>query len=348
MPGLSALQGKYQLELRSTMPKDLCAENIKLHPFTALVTFARAHQAAWVKSMYCLNGDSDTDDENTNTAVTPLYNLTKSEWWFHNNTNCPAYPPADGEFLELPAGGTFTVEIAQNRAFTTLSYDGELVTDWPDGGNYPANYSESPDCITSPNLHTQNESMAAGTAFAIAYKSEIEDVEVEDLVVFSTLQNTPFKRLATYEVPAALPACPDEGCICAWGWYAYELASSCGTPNMYHEGFRCTVVNATGTVAVGAGQAPVWCEDDASTCVSGPKQMLYWNQLDGNNIEVDGYDLAGMPKSPAYGPKCGFSWGAQNDIFTGDDLSRRYIHRNQRKLGSAGPVDRASFWAKAK
>ncbi|KIY47293.1 hypothetical protein FISHEDRAFT_74814 [Fistulina hepatica ATCC 64428] len=63
-----------------------------------------------------------------------------------------------------------------------------------------------------------SESMAAGTAFAITYKSEIEDIEVEDLIVFTTLQNTPFKHLTTYEVPAALPACPDEGCNCAWGW----------------------------------------------------------------------------------------------------------------------------------
>ena len=37
--------------------------------------------------------------------------------------------------------------------------------------------------------------------------------------------------------------------------------------------------------------------------------MIAWNQLDGNNIEVEGYDLAGFPKSPAYNNKLGFKHG---------------------------------------
>ncbi|KIY46497.1 hypothetical protein FISHEDRAFT_28572, partial [Fistulina hepatica ATCC 64428] len=285
--------------------------------FLSAALLARAHQVAWVKGMYCINGDSDTDNENAWDPVEPLYELTKSEWWFHNVTNCIAHPPADGDVLELPAGGNFTVEIATNRAFTTLSYNGTYVSDWPDGKTYPDDYVLR--TVSSPALvfrtfelrgflvHTQNQSMAAGSAFAIAYKSDINDVEPEDLVVFTTLEHTPWKRIASYEVPAALPACPDDGCICAWGWWI--VMHSCGQPNMYHNAYRCNVTNATGTVAVGTGQAPVWCENDTSACVSGPKQMLYWNQADGNNIEVSGYDLAGEPKSPAYGPKCGFSWG---------------------------------------
>lgn len=39
-----------------------------------------------------------------------------------------------------PAGGSFTVEIASNRAKTTLSYNGRDTSDWPDGEVYPEDY----------------------------------------------------------------------------------------------------------------------------------------------------------------------------------------------------------------
>lgn len=57
-----------------------------------------------------------------------------------------------------PAGGSFTVEIATNRAFTSLSYDGYYATDWLDGQNHTGSTDTlfdavlSPEgCITDPN-----------------------------------------------------------------------------------------------------------------------------------------------------------------------------------------------------
>ena len=38
--------------------------------------------------------------------------------------------------------------------------------------------------------------------------------------------------------------------------------------------------------------------------------MVYWNQLSGNNIEVDGWDRSGNHKSPTYNMKLGFANGA--------------------------------------
>jgi len=38
-------------------------------------------------------------------------------------------------------------------------------------------------------------------------------------------------------------------------------------------------------------------------------QMVYWNQLEGNNIVVSGSDLSGNPRSPTYNAKLGFSNG---------------------------------------
>ena len=78
---------------------------------------------------------------------------------------------------------------------------------------------------------------------------------------------------------------------------------------MYHVPFRCTVTGAISNAPVAAAVPPVWCEGDPSSCIKGAKQMLYWNQLDGNNIEVSGWDLSGGHKSPGYNAKCGFADG---------------------------------------
>jgi len=134
---------------------------------------------------------------------------------------------------------------------------------------------------------------------------------MENLVVFSVLSNTPWERLATFEVPD-LPACPPEGCICAWNW----VPNGCGEPNMYMEGFRCTVTNVnTQARPLGFPKPAVWCEDDSTKCLSGPKQIIAWNQADGNNIHVTGMDNSGSPRSPGYNMKLGFRNGAQTDIF---------------------------------
>ncbi|KIY45134.1 hypothetical protein FISHEDRAFT_49868 [Fistulina hepatica ATCC 64428] len=69
---------------------------------------------------------------------------------------------------------------------------------------------------------------------------------------------------------------------------------------------RCEVTYATDTVAPGIGQAPVWCEDDASACVSGLKQMLYWGVM-----EVTGKSVATISQSPAYGPRECFFCGVR-------------------------------------
>ena len=38
-------------------------------------------------------------------------------------------------------------------------------------------------------------------------------------------------------------------------------------------------------------------------------QMIFWHQKTGNNVQVEGYDKAGDPKSPAYNSKMGFHDG---------------------------------------
>ena len=112
-----------------------------------------------------------------------------------------------------PANGEFTVELAVNRAFTTLSYNGKNIATYGDGQDHPGlgvtleGKADANACIVNPNsefcsarvvflflnkcdnpvVHTQNESMAAGTIFSISYTSDINQVTEDNLVVFTVL-----------------------------------------------------------------------------------------------------------------------------------------------------------------
>jgi len=308
------------------------------------------HIVPWHKGMYCLNGTTGVDNPGTNEAVNPLYQLTFQDWWFHHVNNCDQFPPAPGDFLELPANGEFTVELTMNRAFTTLSFNGQYTGLYGDGQNHPGlgvtPSGQVPPCITEPNIHTQNESMAAGTAFAISYQSDLSKVTPENLVVFSVLYNTPWRRIATYSVPN-LPVCPQAGCICAWGW----VPNGCGEPNMYMFPYKCKVTGITGRAAVASGIPATWCEDNQSNCTKGARQMIYWNQLERNNIVVSGQDLAGDPKSPAYNSKLGFSNGMQTDIFLAPGSATQSVTPSSTSgsglpslPGSGAPSVRLSTW----
>jgi hypothetical protein len=78
---------------------------------------------------------------------------------------------------------------------------------------------------------------------------------------------------------------------------------------MYMMPYRCKVTGKSGDAAVAAGIPPTWCEDNPSNCTKGARQMVYWNQLERNNIVVSGSDLAGDPRSPTYNAKLGFMNG---------------------------------------
>ncbi|KPI34779.1 uncharacterized protein AB675_10192 [Cyphellophora attinorum] len=280
---------------------------------------AAAHIASFGPGMYCRNGpDPSSPNLNSNAPVNPLYNLTRSQWWFQHDRGCDAVPPPDGEFLELPAGESFTVELANNQAFTTLSYDGKMVSDWPDGAQHPEDWhgevGSGPGgegCLPGDSggyMHVQNETMAQGTAWAIAYESDLSKIQMKDLVVFSVLKHTPWHRLATYAVPSSLPAtCPPEGCTCAWLW----VPRGCGQPNMYMQPYKCRVSNNGPAKKLAKAQPPTYCVDDASKCVKGAKQMIVFNQLEGDNTGFNG----GWGWSPGYNERNGYESGAQEDIF---------------------------------
>jgi len=286
------------------------------------VTSVSAHSVAWAKGMYCQNGLSNEDDPQASEPANPLFNLTREEWFWHGE--CRNFPPPASEYLEIPAGGSFTVEIAENRAFTTMSYDRKYLSEWGDGENHPDDYSilnlgpnahaSTQDCIESPNIHAKSQRDAAGTVFAIAYESDLAKLTIADLVVFTVAPNTPFMRLASYEVPALMPACPPGGCLCAWGW----VPDHCGQANVYMNGYRCRVTGARDDARPLAQPKPArWCQDNWGECVTGPKMMVIDFQAEGNtfNSSAVGLQRDGLYASPGYNEKMGFFPGPQNDIF---------------------------------
>lgn len=72
---------------------------------------------------------------------------------------------------------------------------------------------------------------------------------------------------------------------------------------------KCKVTPGPNPKQIGSPKAPVWCKGDPGSCVNGPKQIMVYHQLEGNNIDGDGNDLYGNPKTLGYNPDCGFADG---------------------------------------
>jgi hypothetical protein len=67
-------------------------------------------------------------------------------------------------------------------------------------------------------IHANNIDDAAGCALGIAYKSDFNDVQPEDFVIFSVVHTCPWYLQNTFQVPENMPACPDDKCICGFFW----------------------------------------------------------------------------------------------------------------------------------
>jgi hypothetical protein len=78
---------------------------------------------------------------------------------------------------------------------------------------------------------------------------------------------------------------------------------------MYMMPHKCKVTGATSTTPIAPAVPPQWCEEDETQCVQGSKQMIFWNQLDGNNVITTGTQKDGDWKSPGYNMKMGFREG---------------------------------------
>ncbi|EIM90957.1 uncharacterized protein STEHIDRAFT_152641 [Stereum hirsutum FP-91666 SS1] len=265
-------------------------------------SFAAAHQTIWHPSIFGFN-----ESTAPNRPQDPLIQLPFSQWWFHGFLSSP---PNDGDYMDLPAGGTIHSEIACDKGYTSwynTSAGGDTRSqDQPD---YP--------CPGQPlsQFHTTGINDLGGCALAIAYNSDANSVKPEDFAVFSANQTCPWYLHTDFQVPAAMPECPDGGCTCAWFWLH---TPDSGAEQMYMTGFRCKVSGASATEAIGTPQLARRCGADPANgindanpgnCTYGAKQPFYWYQAEGNTF------FEGTYAPPLYTDLYNFKDGAQNDIF---------------------------------
>ncbi|KZT57666.1 hypothetical protein CALCODRAFT_495905 [Calocera cornea HHB12733] len=274
---------------------------------------AAAHLAAWHPSMYGFNWTLDASSwtgSYDNRPVAPMYNMPFTEWWMHGHQNLPPNP---GDYLELPAGGKFEVEMACDKSATDY-WNTSGQADFRQG-NWPCPGA------SSIEFHTATINDTKGCAFGIAYKSDIASVTQADITIFTVNYTCPWYRAQWFDVPADLPPCDD--CICTFNWIHGEDPGS-GAQQIYQNGYKCKVLNdgpgkqlQAPLPARRCGADPQFDKPaDPSNCTGGTgggaKQGLYWLQQDGNNMFEDYY----MP--PLYNGLYGFSDGAQTDIFVPD------------------------------
>ncbi|PSR74237.1 hypothetical protein PHLCEN_2v9981 [Hermanssonia centrifuga] len=164
-------------------------------------------------------------------------------------------------------------------------------------------------------IHANNQADVAGCAIAIAYKSDINDVQPEDFAIFTVNYMCPWFLETTFQIPADMPACPEGGCICAWNWIHKPDS---GAEQIYMNGFQCKITGQTGNTPIGTpglarrcGADPDNGKPDAvpSNCTVGPVQPFYWYQNERNNM------FEGTYSPPLYNALYGFTDGAQPNLF---------------------------------
>ncbi|KAF8501716.1 hypothetical protein F5888DRAFT_1941595 [Russula emetica] len=296
----------------------------------ASTNLVSAHISLWHNSMWGFNVTDGLRPQD------PLMNLTFDQWWFRGYLN--KYPPHPNDIMQLPVG---------QKVMTELSCDKDATSWWPSGPGGDQQDPNNPDypCPGQPTtqFHTNGINDLGGCALAVAYKSDVNQVQPEDFVVFSVNQTCVWNLYTYFEVPADMPPCPNNKCTCAWFWI--HQADS-GSEQNYMTGFQCNFANAASTKKLGTPNVPRRCGPEQSNnftwnyanCTYGPKQPFYWYQAERNNM------LEGTYTPPLYRDLYNFHDGGQNDIFenTTDTSEERALRRawgahHRRSVGNYHP-----------
>lgn len=158
-------------------------------------------------------------------------------------------------------------------------------------------------------MHEDSAQATKGTCIAIAYKSDINDIQPDDFVVISVDYSSAFFRDNEFDIPADLPECPEGGCHCMWGWIH---GKENGDDEISFIGMRCKVTGAKPNAPkIAKPSAPVPCKNSPGSCVKGAKTPIYWG-VERGNVPAG---LVNDGNPPFYNMEMGFQDGAQNDIF---------------------------------
>ncbi|KAL8277974.1 hypothetical protein RQP46_009606 [Phenoliferia psychrophenolica] len=235
---------------------------------------------------------------------------TQDEWWFRG----PAFRaagPLDGQVTELPAGTTIMMEVSCDVAWTSYGWRTTVPGSALDACPGPnAGVFHSGD----PHSAILDDSILSGCALAIANVDDISLVTQDNLVVFSVQPNCVKQKETTFDIPAMMPACTGEKCICGWFWL-----TNVGMANFFMTGFDCNVTNVNpAATAISAPQDPVFCMPGNTTCqlTTGAKRPLYAYNSPTNCAWPEWENPADFNSHrPGYHSFWSFENGAQNDIF---------------------------------
>ena len=140
------------------------------------------------------------------------------------------YPPNPGDFLELPAGGKINAEISCDKGATSWYPSSEgyvhicrkcwlcrLIRVSSHSGDVGFGSDFACPGAQPSAIHATGIDDVKGCALAIAYQSDVNALKPDDFTIFSVNHTCVWYLNTEFEVPK-LPACPEEGCHCAWFW----------------------------------------------------------------------------------------------------------------------------------
>lgn len=157
-----------------------------------------------------------------------------------------------------------------------------------------------------PAGQTLIKDYVAGCALGVADVATLDEVTIDNVVIFSTQPECVWKRETTFDIPDKMPPCTNDVCICVWYWLART-----GQANFYMTGFYCKFTQTTSTVRWDTPKTPVGCLEDESKCVSGAKTPIYvYNNP--TNVDWGGNN----DNRPRYAAAWSFAIeGAQTDLW---------------------------------
>ncbi|ORY31423.1 hypothetical protein BCR39DRAFT_92543 [Naematelia encephala] len=302
-----------------------------------LAAFVRAHASVCHPSIYGLNWPNQVTDAVQNwdndQFVNPLRksdNLTTDMWFAHGLKD---FPPKDGDYLDIPSGGTLVTEICDNRALANSTRDPST---WDQplqlyGADGMAMHQMNP-LVPSP---PPDPKWLGGTALAIAYTNDSANLKPSDMVVFTANYTSLFWHWQTYQIPDKMPPCPGF-CLCTFNWIHLGCNGEGYPPEIYNTLFRCNVTGNTdpsNVIPLGSGKVPVLCDTDPDECVLTAKQPIYVWQADGNNMPDPENDC----DAPTYNARYGFADGRQA-VFPGQTVPVNSTSTSTGAGASASPV----------
>ncbi|KAK4334718.1 hypothetical protein RTBOTA2_003452 [Rhodotorula toruloides] len=234
------------------------------------------HMSIWHHSMYGVGPGFSYDGGNPVGPIGPGV-AKQSDWWFRG-PSYRALKPQNGSVMDLPVGGSVTIEITCHLVHssygTQTSDPKDPLSACPNG--YGPHHAGDPAGPIEENL-------VSGCALGVADKDDIEKVGWDDIVIFSVTHRCVRQRLTTF-------------------WLANN-----GTANFYMS------VSSSKARALLPPVDPVFCPTGNTTCqpAKGAKRPLYAYNTPTNVVWQGNDARPGYHQSWSFGVD-----GAQEDIFS--------------------------------